>query len=424
MVKLLRWALASMACMAALASPQIASAQGLRAPAGYHQIKHVFVITLENEGYDETFGPNSKAPYLAQTLPAKGALLTQYYGTGHVSLDNYIAMISGQAATVDTRNDCQTFADYQLTGMTPDGQAIGAGCVYPKTIKTLPDQLKAAGKTWRGYMGDMGNDPKRESATCGHPALNTADGTQIAEKPGATAPQGDQYATRHNPFVYFHSIIDSPDCNANVVNLSRLQNDLASAATTPNFVFITPNLCDDGHDGPCVTGQPGGLVSANQFLEKWVPIIMASPAYQRRRAADHQFRRKRLRSLGEPDRRLYHHLSGRNLLQRTAGAQSRTVSAKHRARPVYAHRERIRRGSDGGRRAVALHQARNRLRHALQSLLAAEKHRRDLRSAASRLCGAARPRQLLRLRRLGYHDDDGQSVRRLHGRPQIRPAAF
>ena len=130
-------------------------------------------------------------------------------------------MISGQAATADTRNDCQTFADYQLTGMTPDGQAIGTGCVYPKTIKTLPDQLKAAGKTWRASMGDMGNDPKREAATCGHPALNTADGTQIAEKPSATAPQGDQYATRHNPFVYFHSIINSPDCNANVVNLGR-----------------------------------------------------------------------------------------------------------------------------------------------------------------------------------------------------------
>ena len=279
MFKLLQGALASLAFMAALAAPQIASAQGLRGHTGYRQIKHVFVITLENEGYDVTFGAGSKAPYLAQTLPAKGALLTQYYGTGHVSLDNYIAMISGQAATLDTRNDCLTFADFQLTGVTADGQAIGTGCVYPSAIKTLPDQLKAAGKTWRGYMEDMGNDPSREAATCGHPALNAADGTQSAEKPSATVPLGDQYATRHNPFAYFHSIIDSPVCNANVVNLSRLQGDLASAATTPNFVFITPNLCNDGHDGPCVNGQPGGLVSANAFLQKWVPIIMASPAY-------------------------------------------------------------------------------------------------------------------------------------------------
>ncbi len=281
MIKLLRWAFASIACMAALAMPQIASSHDWDGPGGHHQIKHVFVITLENEGFDVTFGANSKAPYLSQTLTAKGAFLTQYYGAGHVSLDNYIAMISGQAATIATRNDCQTFADFQLTGVTADGQAIGTGCVYPNTIKTLPDQLKAAGKTWRGYMEDMGNDPNRESATCGHPALNTVDHTQAAEAPGATAPQGDQYATRHDPFVYFHSIINSADCNADVVNLSRLQKDLALEATTPNFVFITPNLCDDGHDAPCVTGQPGGLVSADQFLQKWVPIITASPAYLR-----------------------------------------------------------------------------------------------------------------------------------------------
>ena len=245
------------------------------------RIGHVFVITLENEGYDVTFGANSKAPYLSKTLTAKGALLTQYFGTGHASLDNYVAMISGQAATNETRNDCQVYADFQLTGMTDDGQAIGSGCVYPASIKTLPDQLKAKGKSWRGYMGDMGNDPSRESATCGHPALNSIDHTQSAEAPSAAVPLGDQYATRHNPFAYFHSIIDSPDCAKNMVNLNQLTTDLKSIATTPNFVFITPNLCDDGHDGPCVNGQPGGLVSADLFLQKWVPAIMNSPAYQR-----------------------------------------------------------------------------------------------------------------------------------------------
>jgi hypothetical protein len=207
-------------------------------------------------------------------------LLTQYYGTGHASLDNYIAMISGQAATGETRNDCQTYADFDFNGVTPDGQAIGHGCVYPASIKTLPDQLNAVGKTWRAYMGDMGNDSNRESATCGHPVLDTLDHTQIAEAPSAAVPLGDQYASRHNPFVYFHSIIDSPQCDAGVVNLNQLSADLKSASATPNFVFVTPNLCDDGHDGPCVNGQPGGLVSADAFLQKWIPQIMASAAYK------------------------------------------------------------------------------------------------------------------------------------------------
>ncbi|WP_345812087.1 alkaline phosphatase family protein [Paraburkholderia sp. PREW-6R] len=247
---------------------------------GQQKIRHVFVITLENENYATTFGANSKAPYLSQTLASQGAMVQQYYGTGHVSLDNYIAMISGQAPTPETDNDCITFQDFKLTGMTSDGQAIGSGCVYPASIKTLPDQLKAAGYTWKGYEGDMGNDTAREAATCGHPTLNTTDMTQSAEAPSAAVPLGDQYATRHNPFMYFHSIIDSADCGQNVVNLNRLSTDLQSISTTANFNLITPNLCDDGHDAPCVNGQPGGLTSANTFLQKWVPIITASPAFK------------------------------------------------------------------------------------------------------------------------------------------------
>ncbi|NIE66916.1 alkaline phosphatase family protein [Burkholderia sp. Ax-1719] len=244
------------------------------------QIRHVFIITLENENYATTFGTASKAPYLSQTLAAQGALVQNYYGTGHVSLDNYISMISGQAPTLETDNDCFTYDDYKLTGMTPDGQAIGTGCVFPASIKTLPDQLKAAGFTWKGYEEDMGNDPSREAATCGHPTLNTTDLTDKQEAPSAAVPLGDQYASRHDPFVYFHSIIDSPDCQTNVVNLDKLQSDLQSVSTTANFNFITPNTCDDGHDAPCVNGQPGGLTSANAFLEKWVPIITSSPAFQ------------------------------------------------------------------------------------------------------------------------------------------------
>jgi hypothetical protein len=246
-----------------------------------HRIKHVFVIVLENEGFDVTFGPNSKAPYLSQTLTSQGVLLNQYYGTGHVSLDNYIAMLSGQAATPQTRNDCQVFQDFALTGVTSDGQAIGSGCVYPASIKTLPDQLNAVGRSWRGYMEDMGNDPAREASACGHPTLNTLDQTQSAEAPSALVPLGDQYASRHNPFVYFHSIIDSPGCASHVVNLNLLPADLLDESSTPDFAFITPNLCNDGHDAPCKNSQPGGLVSADAFLRKWIPLITASTAYQR-----------------------------------------------------------------------------------------------------------------------------------------------
>jgi len=75
-------------------------------------VRHVFVINLENLGYDETFGPDSPAPYLSRTLRGKGQLLTQYYGTAHNSLPNYLAQVSGQGPNPQTQGDCQVYSDF------------------------------------------------------------------------------------------------------------------------------------------------------------------------------------------------------------------------------------------------------------------------------------------------------------------------
>jgi len=238
-------------------------------------IGHVFVLILENEDYDNSFGTSSPAPYLAKTLPAMGALLQSYYGTGHNSNDNYISMISGQAPNLDTQLDCQTYGNFTQTSTAANGQAAGSGCIFPTTVTSLPDQLTKAGLSWKAYMEDMGNTPSRESATCGHPTVGSKDGTQVA-----TA--ADQYATRHNPFMYFHSIIDDQaSCDSHVVNFSGLASDLGSLDSTASFTFLTPNLCHDGHDSPCADGEPGGLTSINTFLQQWVPQILASPAFQK-----------------------------------------------------------------------------------------------------------------------------------------------
>ena len=150
----------------------------LTGPAALQRVKHVFIITLENKNYDVTFGTSTQAPYLNSTLRPMGALLTNYYGTGHVSLDNYIAMISRRPASLDTQRKCPIYSDFKQTGTTGDGIATGNGCVYPANVKTLPDQLKSQqGLTWKGYMENMGNDPARETATCGHPVVNTPDPT-------------------------------------------------------------------------------------------------------------------------------------------------------------------------------------------------------------------------------------------------------
>jgi hypothetical protein len=241
---------------------------------GLPTIRHVFVIVLENESASTTFGPDSPAPYLSKTLTAAGAYLPNYYGIGHESNDNYIAMISGQAPNIENQADCQEYDNLVPGTIGAYGQADGEGCIYPADVPTIASQLTAAGLTWRDYNDGMGANPERESAECGHPAVGSMDNTQ-----SATAT--DQYATRHNPFVYFHSIIDDTTvCDTDVVNLDLLPRDLAYAPDTPNYVFITPDLCNDGHDATCANGGPGGLGQADTFLRKWVPMITGSPAFR------------------------------------------------------------------------------------------------------------------------------------------------
>ena len=241
-------------------------------------VRHVFIVVLENQNYDAIFGPKTVAPYLGRKLPRKGAMLNNYYATGHASLGNYLTMISGQPQAPATIADCRVYVDFTLNGapapIDSDGIAKGDGCVYPAAVRTIADQLEEKGFTWRGYMEDMGADPAREAATCARPA------------PGGNgvlpATPSDAYAYRHNPFVYFHSIVDRPAvCDANVVSFASLANDLKRIETTPNYVFITPNVCNDGHDAPCKDGRPGGLVSANLWAKTWIPRIMASPAFKK-----------------------------------------------------------------------------------------------------------------------------------------------
>ena len=297
---------ASLVGTAAVLSTTMVSVPLVAAPAAgtLPAIRHVFVIVLENESSSATFGNPAADPYLAQTLVSEGAYVPDYYGTGHASNDNYISMVSGQAPNPQNQGDCQIYDDFVGTGplvqpgtvpgtATPlDGQAVGTGCVYPASVPTIAGQLTAHGLSWKGYMQGMGNVPSREQAVCGHPALDSQDATQ-------SAVPGDGYVSRHDPFVYFHGIIDDAAyCDAHVVPLgtttgalpvgapagtSGLVTDLASVATTPNLSFIVPDVCQDGHDFPCVN-QASPSTSAvgdiDSFLHTWVPIITSSPAYQ------------------------------------------------------------------------------------------------------------------------------------------------
>jgi phosphatidylinositol-3-phosphatase len=261
---------------------------GVRAALPPGAIDHVLVIDLENESESTTFGPGSPATYLNGTVLKEGVFVKNYYATGHASLDNYIAQISGQAPTEETSADCLTATTDPTTliGSYVDllpgnldrnqakypGQVDGHGCIYPSGVQTIASQLDRLYPpnrythlaAWRDYSEDMGNQPTgRELGSpdpfggldCAHPALNGADNTNAASPATGSAP-ADQYATRHNGFMYFHSVIDSgAECNANVVPLGTVTIGETGAGA-------------------------GGLHGADQFLAHWMPLLTASPAYR------------------------------------------------------------------------------------------------------------------------------------------------
>jgi hypothetical protein len=325
-----RNAIASAAALAALLLTALvpasagAATDGLGVKPG--KIKHVFLIIMENKSYDATFTGLNKNTYLWKTLPEQGVLLKNYYGTGHFSQDNYIAMVSGQAPIADTQADCPFYdkatGSVELSGKlktNPNyGQFVDAaganaaaganGCVYPKEVQTIFNQLDAAKVSWKGYAQDLGDPdesgPQHDAGTqfCGAPyAEPGATGSTAQPNPGS-ANGTDQYVPKHFPFPWFESLLQSGDCNAeHIAGLFEAEHglfhDLQSAATTPQFVWISPNNCSDAHDAVChgnnlsggfkdpntpnaPVNYTGGLYAGDLFLEHVIPEIEESPAFK------------------------------------------------------------------------------------------------------------------------------------------------
>ncbi|HZB82856.1 MAG TPA: alkaline phosphatase family protein [Rubrobacteraceae bacterium] len=173
--------------------------------------KHVFLIMMENKPFDRALQGN-----YAASLASKYALATNYHAITHPSLPNYLALTSG--STWGTKSD-----NYQAL---PSGEDLGS-------------ELTSAGIPWRAYMESMTN------------------GCFDSPEP---------YALKHNPFAFY-----GEQCPSNVVSLSELDADL-SGGNTPNFVWVTPNLCHDEHNCNVSTGD--------QWLAEIVPKIMDSAAWK------------------------------------------------------------------------------------------------------------------------------------------------
>lgn len=217
---------------------------------------HVVVLVEENEAESTTFGAGSPARYL-NSLRTEGVFLPNYYGTGHASLDNYIAMVSGQPDNPATAGDC---LELSLFNCAQIQTALDNG-------RNLGDQLDDAGVTWKSYMDST-------PTPCFHATYSAASPAPDPYQGDSQQPPARDYADRHNPFVWFPDFVgDQNRCAAHQMPYTALAGDL-ERNRLPQFSFITPDTCHDGHDNPCSSGQPGGLVSADAWAEANVPPLL------------------------------------------------------------------------------------------------------------------------------------------------------
>ncbi|HET7660139.1 MAG TPA: alkaline phosphatase family protein [Oryzihumus sp.] len=245
--------LASLASGMAVASPS---------HADYHHhapspaLDHIFVIMLENHSQSSVIG-DANAPFL-NTLATQYTVADHYYGVTHPSMPNYLASIAGDNFGIQDDNDQN---------------------VVNLDRKNLVDQLESKDINWGAYMQDL---PANKLDRFG-PAR--ADGSLIS-----------LYAKKHNPFVLFDDVKNDPARMAKVKDYSALGADLNSQ-DAPQFVWITPNQCNDMHGGvydtvaghpetPCPYGSSKDDANdaalkqkADTFVKGAVSTIMGSKAW-------------------------------------------------------------------------------------------------------------------------------------------------
>lgn len=287
-------------CLAAGILSTAGFAQQNRIPTGVPHLDHVFLIMMENHGYQQVIG-NPNEPYLNSLIAGgKLNLATNYFAIGHPSLTNYLEVVGGSnfgirsdhspdwgnascapniaTGVVNADNgggnapvpvDTGTVCPISGTGSdaaTPavdtwnevggpfvalaDIDGVKSVPAAPTVSKSIADQLDAAGMTWKSYQESLPLGSIFGVNYSNGTATNLSDFTKLAPLTSSSVVQ--LYAVKHNPFAYFKSVQDGYDNDnslANVVGFDGahgLYADLKSG-NVPTFAFIAPNQCDDQH---------------------------------------------------------------------------------------------------------------------------------------------------------------------------------
>ncbi len=193
---------------------------------------HVFLFYFENEDYRAVIGNRKQAPYLNSLLP-EGSLLANFFAEEHPSDANYLALAGGSAFGIPLDDPLEANPRYTIAALN------------------IGDLVDAVGETWKGYL-------------------------QSADGPCDDTVHGN-YWNDDLPFLYFADVRERPAyCAEHLVPLQSLQTDLASAATTPSFAWVSPDDCSDM--------EGCGIRAGDQFLATQLGSVLASPAWRTQRS--------------------------------------------------------------------------------------------------------------------------------------------
>jgi len=224
---------------------------------------YVVVLVMENHGLRDVISTSS-APFMNQ-LAASYSLAVNYTAIDHPSLPNYLGLISGQDFSSWSSSDCSP----------------RPGC-SAGSAPNLVDSLEDRGLTWKSYMEDY---PSTCGSHCSPADCFTGDGGT------------GLYAARHDPFVYFDDIVNSTARCSRIVPANSgvsgspddlFLSDLSSPSTASNFMWLTPNSCNDTHGFTYQNGTvrcTDSISIGDNYLSQLVPKILASKLFTHQKAA-------------------------------------------------------------------------------------------------------------------------------------------
>jgi len=324
-----------------------ASAQEGKVPKGIPRLDHVFVIMMENHGYNQIIG-NPDTPF-AESYANSANSATNYFAVAHPSSTNYLEIVGGSNFGVHSDNNPDWHNEKCTTNLTSgtvntdvpsspnvcplDGTGTEAAtpaidCTNetqcPKgsndgennldgvksipastTVvgKTIADQLVEAGLSWKSYQESL--------PSTGADGVNFSDGfftdasNITAVIPGEAQGLLKLYAAKHNPFVYFRSVQEGANPELSLKRVVPFEGDGGlfedlSSGHVPNFSFIAPNQCNDQHgranggtqcdfdpndNGTLVGLNPALMYLGDLTLRNLVKAIHRSPVWHEGRNA-------------------------------------------------------------------------------------------------------------------------------------------